>query len=79
MIITRQFIFENRSRNGGWNFSQLVMLGEAWPPKQGWIDRAVGRDHSDEALQKFVEYGRQRPSRKERSVIKSGAANLPLF
>lgn len=71
--ITRAFILKHRSSNNGWNFSQISMLGESWPPTRGWIDRAVGREISDEDAAKFVQYGKDRPSKKARRAIKEAA------
>ena len=48
------------------------MLGESWPPRKGWIDRAIGREISDEQAAKFIEFSKNRPSKSERRKIKSG-------
>lgn len=78
MIITEEFIHQNKSVNGGWNFSQISMLGETWPPIKGWISRAIGREISDEDAEKFVEYGKQRPTKQQLKVIKSSAKERAL-
>jgi 5-methylcytosine-specific restriction endonuclease McrA len=74
MVVTEEFIRNNRSTNGGWNFSQISALGETWPPVKGWISRAIGREISDEAAKSFVEFGKKRPSKSMRKVIKQSAA-----
>jgi 5-methylcytosine-specific restriction endonuclease McrA len=73
MKITRAFILENRSANGGWNFSQIAMLGESWPPSRGWINRAVGREISEEDAARFIAYGQKRPRKEERKAVKAEA------
>lgn len=70
VILTKEFIEGNRSSSGGWNNSQLVMIGESWPPKRGWLKRAIGREISDEAAQKFIQFGKDRPSKKLRAEIR---------
>lgn len=46
------------------------MIGESWPPKRGWLKRAIGREISDEAAQKFIQFGKDRPSKKLRAEIR---------
>ena len=70
MKIDKDFILNNRSSKGGWRFSQIVMLGETWPPRKGWIERSVGKEISEEAAQKFIQYGQERISKKERRALK---------
>lgn len=41
--VTRKWIFGNRTTKGAWNASQLRFIGVAWPPKEGWVDRACGQ------------------------------------
>jgi hypothetical protein len=53
-IITRELIFSGRSDAGGWNRKQLEVLGIAWPPRHGWIDRLCGREISDSAAAEFL-------------------------
>ena len=58
MIVTRQFILDNRTHSGGWVFAQLALLGAGWPPQKGWISRAEGAEITDEAAAMFVELGK---------------------
>lgn len=76
MKVTREFIIENCSTNGGWNNSQILMLGEDWPPRKGWIERAIGTEISDESARLFIEYGKRRPKRKERIEIRKEAIRI---
>lgn len=70
MKITEDWIRTNKSERDGWNFSQIALLGESWPPRKGWIQRAVGRDISDEDAALFVEYAKNRPTGKQRRLNK---------
>ncbi len=48
MIITRQYIMDNRTVKGAWRQSQIEALGESWPPRAGWINRCLGKELSEE-------------------------------
>jgi hypothetical protein len=77
MIVTKDFILDNKTAAGGWTFSQLAILGAGWPPKKGWMDRVVGAELPDDAAQKFVELGAAgKQTKKARRQIKREAANL---
>lgn len=49
------------------------MLGESWPPKRGWMEKAIGREISDEAAENFIKFGKERPSKKVRAEIRAKA------
>ena len=51
--VTEDWVKAFQSGNGGWNRAQLECIGINWPPRQGWIKRAVGRKISDEQRQQF--------------------------
>ena len=55
MIITRDFIFENRTDNGAWTYAQLAALGVSCPPTHGWIDEIMGSEISEENARLFIE------------------------
>lgn len=67
---------ENCSANGGWNNSQILVLGDDWPPRRGWIERAIGTDISEEQAKLFIEYGKTRPKKKERLEIRKEILRL---
>jgi 5-methylcytosine-specific restriction endonuclease McrA len=71
--ITEDWLHENKTENGGWNNSQLVMIGENWPPQRGWIKKAIGRQITDECARLFEQYGREAPSKTERKKIRAQA------
>ncbi|MEO9871177.1 hypothetical protein [Ekhidna sp.] len=54
MIVTKKFIEEGRSKNGGWSKKQLELLGISWPPEKGWQDRLNGKEISDENAEQFI-------------------------
>lgn len=70
MVVTEEFIRTNQTARGGWNFSQISMLGEPWPPAKGWIERAVGKEISEESAGKFIEFGKSRPGKAQRKLLK---------
>jgi hypothetical protein len=55
--ITSELIEAGRSERGGWNKSQLALLGVSWPPQRGWKVRVVGRPIPKEDADWFVKLG----------------------
>lgn len=55
MRITRDLIECGRGENGAWTRAQLRLLGIAWPPERGWIDRVIDREISEEVAQAFLQ------------------------
>ncbi len=72
-VVTIEFIEQNTTEAGAWNFAQLTVLGEPWPPVHGWKQRAVGRKLTDEDAALFVSYGANPPGAKERKSIRKAA------
>jgi hypothetical protein len=54
MKITNEFIKLGASDRGGWNKHQLEVLGVPWPPTEGWKDRIIGTEISDEDAKEFL-------------------------
>lgn len=77
MRVTREWLMQHRSERGGWNFSQLALLGETWPPAKGWIERAIDREIADDRAALFVEYSKRRPNKAERQDVKRMVGLLP--
>ena len=48
MIITRLWITDNKTKKGAWTKLQLRAIGIPWPPVSGWIQRAVGREITED-------------------------------
>jgi HNH endonuclease len=51
--ITRGWIHQYQSPNGGWSQEQLKAIGVSWPPPEGWISMVEGRVLSDEMRRGF--------------------------
>jgi 5-methylcytosine-specific restriction endonuclease McrA len=43
----------------------LAVLGEPCPPQTGWIDRAIGREISDDDAEKFVSFANKKENKKK--------------
>lgn len=57
-IITRNWIFDNRTKGGAWNKKQLAEIGIKWPATQGWIDEIVDTAISSHAARNFEDYAK---------------------
>jgi len=53
MIVTRDWIMDNRSVRGGWTKDQLSAIGISWPPPKGWLGFAVGGIITKSAQHRF--------------------------
>ena len=40
--VTRDWIFDNRTRRGAWTRHQIQALGLTWPATSGWIEKLDG-------------------------------------
>jgi len=40
--VTHDWLRNNQTDRGSWNAKQLACLCIDWPPRKGWINRAVG-------------------------------------
>lgn len=67
MVITKEYILNNRTKAGAWTKSQIIALGVNYPPSTGWIDRAVGTEISEENARLFE---------KKKYSKKSGATSI---
>jgi len=56
VMITRQFIQANKTRGGSWMRAQLNVIGVAWPPRNGWIDRVCGNVITHKQAQVFMSF-----------------------
>jgi len=56
MQITEAWLRGWAAKNGGgWSGAQLEAIGEKWPPRRGWLKRAIGREIDDKQRQAFEE------------------------
>lgn len=74
--VTRGWLDKGKSDRGGWNRSQLVLLGESWPPKAGWVQRVIGREITDEDALMFEQFGKVRQTRKQRRLSREASKVL---
>ncbi len=44
MTLTFEMIHSVKSGSGGWNKTQLALLGVDWPPPKGWIEKLIGKE-----------------------------------
>lgn len=70
-IVTLEWLEENKTSRGGWTNAQLVQLGEPWPPKKGWMKRAIGKEITDEAAAAFARLGTYRQKKAERRELRA--------
>lgn len=68
-LVTRELILSMRSKRGGWTRNALAALGVEWPPRHGWIERAIGKP-VDERLMTVYQAGVSRRQRLD---------DIPLF
>ncbi len=54
-IITKDWIFNNRTKRGAWTKEQIEALGLKWPATHGWIDDLVGEAISSHDARTFEE------------------------
>jgi len=54
-VITRNWIFDNRTKRGAWTKEQINALGLKWPATSGWIDQIVDTSISSHNARLFEE------------------------
>jgi len=52
--ITKEFLMDNRTKNGAWNKKQLKILNVPWPPPRGWHRLVIGKEIEREKEISFV-------------------------
>lgn len=53
MIITNDYLEQNKTPKGAWTKKQLAAIGVNWPPKKGWKKRVIGNEITEEQASKF--------------------------
>lgn len=53
VTLTRDIIQRHKTAGGAWTRAQLAAIGVDWPPPQGWIDQAIGREIDSNAFLAF--------------------------
>ena len=54
VTIDMALILAGQTERGGWNKSQLELIGVSWPPTKGWIHLVLGRQISCNDASEFV-------------------------
>lgn len=54
MILTREFLHQHQTANGGFTRAQIEALGFTFPPKGGWLRSMVGKDVPQSVVDAFV-------------------------
>lgn len=54
MKITRDFIMQNKTTNGGFTNAQIKALGFKIAGCSGWVDKACRREYTQEEINNFV-------------------------
>jgi hypothetical protein len=54
VILSNELIEAGRSDRGGWNRTQLLLIGVPWPPEKGWKARRIGKSIEDKAFLDFL-------------------------
>ena len=53
MIITDEWLINNRTHAGSYNKKQLNILDIEWPPQKGWKDKVIGKELCEEKVKEF--------------------------
>jgi len=54
MKISESLLEAGKSIRGGWNRKQMDILGESWPPREGWQKNVIGRDISGDDAERYL-------------------------
>ncbi len=54
-VITKDWIFNNRTKRGAWTKEQINAIGLKWPATSGWVDSVVGLAISSHDARRFEE------------------------
>ena len=64
MIITKQYLMDNRTEAGSWTRDQVTALGIDWPPSKGWQSRVLGLELTKEQR---IQFEAKKSARKAKS------------
>jgi ribonuclease HI len=53
MIVTNEWLRNNRTPNGGYSRKQVELLGFTWPLDKGWKEKIIGKEISEDVVNKF--------------------------
>lgn len=66
-VVTKEWLFMFTTDKGSWNAKQLACLCIDWPPRKGWINRAVGTVILVSVKERFEQLAKE-PSRDKVNV-----------
>ena len=64
--VSAGWIHRHRTPAGGWTAKALMVLGVAWPPAPGWVQRVEGKLLTEHERRVFESQGRHRRPRQVR-------------
>lgn len=77
MKITDDWLIANQTPRGAWKAKQLLAIGVAWPPAQGWKQRVIGREIGIEQQRVFESFAGSRPSVTGPAQVRSCGCAVP--
>ncbi len=66
-VVTKEWLLMYTTNGGSWNAKQLACLCIDWPPRKGWINRAVGTTILNSVKERFESLARE-PSKDKINV-----------
>ena len=70
IILNEELVRAGMKGGFGIKRQQIKALGEAWPPKAGWLESAIGKEITEDKYKWFLKCGGnefRKPKRKNRS------------
>ena len=65
--VTKEWLFNNKTPQDAWNAKQLACLYIDWPPRKGWINRAVDTMITSHTKERFEQLAKE-PARDKVNV-----------
>lgn len=75
VTITEELLLAGSTNGIGWNARQVKALGIGWPLVKGWKERAIGREVSQESVDRFLALKGAAKARKPNRREKQAAHN----
>lgn len=77
MVITREWLLNNRTESGSWTRAQLDAIDISWPPREGWMRLVTGTEINESQRQRFERGKHIKTNRTKNRAAKK--INLDLF
>ena len=78
MLITKEFLMNNRTIKGSWTRAQIEALGISWPPRSGWHEELIGSCISDRRASAFVSLKNMSAKKVKKLKREKGQITFPL-